>query len=127
MARPSAGLGFAGIGIALLGRNNAIGIAFAALLWSYLDTQSNGLQIRAGVAPELVNIIQGIILFAIVIAYEGVRHSISGSNRPGRPRTGRDARPSGGRSRGMSAPTTHRTSAVEHDAERKGRYCANGR
>ncbi|GAA1748634.1 ABC transporter permease [Nostocoides vanveenii] len=68
-----AGLGFAGIGIALLGRNNAIGIAFAALLWSYLDTQSNGLQIRAGVAPELVNIIQGIILFAVVIAYEGVR------------------------------------------------------
>ncbi|MEI2776880.1 MAG: ABC transporter permease [Tetrasphaera sp.] len=68
-----AGLGFAGIGIALLGRNNAIGIAFAALLWSYLDTQANGLQIRAGVAPELVYIIQGIILFAVVIAYEGVR------------------------------------------------------
>lgn len=68
-----AGLGFAGIGIALLGRNNPIGIAFAALLWSYLDTQANGLQIRAGVAPELVYIIQGIILFAVVIAYEGTR------------------------------------------------------
>lgn len=68
-----AGLGFAGIGIALLGRNNAVGIAFAALLWSYLDTQANGLQIRAGVAPELVYIIQGIVLFAVVIAYEGVR------------------------------------------------------
>lgn len=69
------GLGFAGIGIALLGRNHPVGIAFAALLWSYLDTQSNALQIRAGVAPELVNIIQGIILFAIVIAYELVRRA----------------------------------------------------
>ena len=57
----------------MLGRNNPIGIAFAALLWSYLDTQANGLQIRAGVAPELVYIIQGIILFAVVIAYEGTR------------------------------------------------------
>jgi ABC-type uncharacterized transport system permease subunit len=68
-----AGLGFAGIGIALLGRNHPIGIAFAALLWSFLDTQANALQIRAGVAPELVYIIQGIILFAVVIAYEGTR------------------------------------------------------
>ena len=68
-----AGLGFAGIGIALLGRNHPVGIAFAALLWSFLDTQANALQIRAGVASELVYIIQGIILFAVVIAYEGVR------------------------------------------------------
>lgn len=70
-----AGLGFAGIGIALLGRNNAIGIAFASLLWAYLDQQSNGLQIRANVAPELVNIIQGVILYAIVIAYELIRRA----------------------------------------------------
>ena len=70
-----AGLGFAGIGIALLGRNNAIGIAFASVLWAYLDQQSNGLQIRAGVAPELVNIIQGVILFAVVIAYELIRRA----------------------------------------------------
>ena len=48
------GLGFAGIAIALLGRNNPIGIAFAALLWAYLDAQGNGLQINAGVADRLV-------------------------------------------------------------------------
>jgi ABC-type uncharacterized transport system permease subunit len=70
-----AGLGFAGIAIALLGRNHPVGIAFAALLWAYLDQQSNGLQIRAGVSPELVNIIQGVILFAVVIAYELVRRA----------------------------------------------------
>jgi simple sugar transport system permease protein len=70
-----AGLGFSGIAIALLGRNNAIGIAFASLLWAYLDAQSNGLQIRAGVSSELVFIIQGVILFAVVIAYELIRRA----------------------------------------------------
>jgi simple sugar transport system permease protein len=69
------GLGFAGIGIALLGRNNPIGIAFAAVLWAYLEQQSNALQIQAGVAPELVNILQGVILFAVVIAYELIRRA----------------------------------------------------
>jgi general nucleoside transport system permease protein len=70
-----AGLGFSGIAIALLGRNNPIGIAFAALLWAYLEAQGNGLQIRAGVSSELVNIIQGVILFAVVIAYELTRRA----------------------------------------------------
>ena len=69
------GLGFAGIGIALLGRNNPVGIAFGAVLWAYLDVQSNALQIQAGVAQELVNIIQGVILFAVVIAYELIRRA----------------------------------------------------
>lgn len=69
------GLGFAGIAIALLGRNHPVGIAFAALLWSFLETQSNALQIRAGVAPEVVYIIQGVILFAVVIAYELIRRA----------------------------------------------------
>ncbi|WP_409485065.1 ABC transporter permease [Arsenicicoccus dermatophilus] len=68
-----AGIGFAGIGIALLGRNHPIGMAVAALLWAYLDQQGNGLQIKAGVSPELVNIIQGVIVLAVVIAYEIVR------------------------------------------------------
>lgn len=68
-----AGLGFTGIGIALLGRNNPVGMALGALLWSYLDQQGNGLQIKAGVAPEVVLIIQGVIVLAVVIAYELVR------------------------------------------------------
>ena len=69
------GLGFAGIAIALLGRNNPIGIAFGALLWSYLEQQSNGLQIAVGVSSELVFIIQGVIVLAVVIAYEVVRRA----------------------------------------------------
>ena len=69
------GLGFAGIAIALLGRNNAVGIVFAALLWAYLDAQANGLQINAGVSDRLVLVIQGVIVLSVVIAYEVVRRA----------------------------------------------------
>jgi len=69
------GLGFAGIAIALLGRNHPVGIAFGALLWSYLEQQSNGLQIKVGVSSEVVFIIQGVIVLAVVIAYEVVRRA----------------------------------------------------
>ena len=66
------GLGFAGIAIALLGRNNAIGIALGALLFAFLDEQSNPLQIVVDVSPQIVEITQGVIVLAVVIAYEVV-------------------------------------------------------
>jgi simple sugar transport system permease protein len=67
-----AGIGFTGIAIALLGRNHPVGMVFSALLWAALDSSSNSLQ-RADVPKELVTIIQGVMLFAVVIAYEVVR------------------------------------------------------
>ena len=67
------GLGFAGIAVALLGRNNPIGIAVGALLFAYLDEQSNPLQILVGVSDEIVKIVQGIVVLTVVIAYEVVR------------------------------------------------------
>ncbi len=68
-----AGLGFTGIAIALVGRNSPVGVAIAALLFAYLDVASNPLQILANVAPEVVKIMQGIIVLSVVIAYEIVR------------------------------------------------------
>jgi simple sugar transport system permease protein len=70
-----AGLGFAGIAVALLGRNHPIGMAVSALLWGYLNQLSNGLQISAGVSDRLVLIIQGVIVLSVVIAYELVRRA----------------------------------------------------
>ncbi len=70
-----AGLGFAGIAVALLGRNHPVGIAFAALLWAFLEAQGNGLQIQAGVSDRLVYVIQGVIVLSVVIAYELVRRA----------------------------------------------------
>jgi simple sugar transport system permease protein len=66
------GLGFTGIAIALLGRNSPIGIAFAALLWSFLDNSSNSLEFE-GVPKQAVLIMQGVIVLSVVIAYELVR------------------------------------------------------
>lgn len=67
------GLGFAGIAIALLGRNHPVGIALGALLFAFLDEQSNPLQILVGVSPDIVKITQGIIVLTVVISYELVR------------------------------------------------------
>ncbi|MFF3379979.1 ABC transporter permease [Streptomyces sp. NPDC002680] len=70
-----AGLGFTAIGIALLGRNNPGGIAFAALLWAFLDKASPALDYATPVAyeKEIATIMQGLIVFAVVISYEAVR------------------------------------------------------
>ena len=67
------GLGFAGIAIALLGRNHPVGIAVGALLFAFLDEQSNPLQILLDVSPDIVKITQGTIVLTVVIAYEVVR------------------------------------------------------
>jgi len=67
------GIGFAGIAVALLGRNNPVGIAFAAVVFAFLQDRGNLLNILAGVAPEIVQVTQGVIVLAVVIAYEIVR------------------------------------------------------
>ena len=67
-----AGIGFTGIAIALLGRNHPVGIAFGALLWSFLDNASEILDL-IGVPKEIVKITQGVIVLAVVVAYELVR------------------------------------------------------
>jgi len=67
------GIGFAGIAVALLGRNNPIGIAFGALIFAFLNEQGNLLNILVGVSPDIVAVTQGVILMAVVIAYEVVR------------------------------------------------------
>ncbi|MFF4210478.1 ABC transporter permease [Streptomyces sp. NPDC001796] len=69
------GLGFTGITIALLGRNNPLGIAFAALLIAFLDKASPALDYATPVAyeKEIATIMQGLIVFAVVISYEAVR------------------------------------------------------
>ena len=66
------GLGFTGIGVALLGRNHPVGIAAGALLFAYLDRTAQILDARS-IPREIVVIMQGIILLSVVIAYEVVR------------------------------------------------------
>ncbi len=66
-------LGFNGIAVALLGRNNPGGIVFGAIIFAFLDVSSGILQISGSASREIKDIIQGIILLAAVVAYEVVR------------------------------------------------------
>lgn len=66
------GVGFTGIAIALLGRNNAVGIAISALLFGFLEVSARILELD-GIATEIYIIMQGSILLSAVAAYELVR------------------------------------------------------
>ncbi|MCZ2817046.1 ABC transporter permease [Modestobacter sp. VKM Ac-2984] len=68
----TAGLGFLGIAVALLGRNSPLGIAFGALLFAFLDRAAIPLQF-ADIPASVVTIIQGTIVLAVVIANEIAR------------------------------------------------------
>ncbi len=63
------GLGFAGIAVALLGRNHPGGMVFSALLFAFLDVSAGILQNTEAATKEIVNIMQGIVLLAAVVAY----------------------------------------------------------
>ncbi|MDT7674187.1 MAG: ral nucleoside transport system permease protein [Pseudonocardiales bacterium] len=66
------GYGFTGIAIALLGRNNPVGIAAGSLLWAFLDKAALALD-NVGVPREIAVIMQGVTVISVVIAYEIVR------------------------------------------------------
>jgi simple sugar transport system permease protein len=62
------GYGFTGIAVALIGRGHPVGVAIGALLWSFLDKSAVALD-GVGIPREIVMIMQGTIVLAIVIAY----------------------------------------------------------
>ncbi len=64
------GLGFLGISVALLARNNPMGVVPAALLLGFLDRGAQGVQVFAGVPREVITILQAVIILAIVVGYE---------------------------------------------------------
>ncbi len=68
-------LGFNGIAVALLGRNHPVGMALGALLFGFMDRAALILDLR-GVPREIVVIIQGTVVLAVVIAYEVVARII---------------------------------------------------
>ena len=66
------GIGYSAIAVALLGRNNPVGMAISALLFGFLEVSSRALEL-IDIAPETYIIMQGSILLSSVIAYEVVR------------------------------------------------------
>ncbi|MEV0567055.1 ABC transporter permease [Dactylosporangium sp. NPDC050588] len=63
------GIGFAGLAVALLGRNHPIGMALAAILWGFLASSQIILDIDS-IPKEIVLIMQGVTVLSVVIAYE---------------------------------------------------------
>jgi ABC-type uncharacterized transport system permease subunit len=66
------GIGFTGIAVALLGRNHPVGMAISALLFGFLSSSAQILDLK-GIPKEIVGIMQGVILLSVVVAYEVVR------------------------------------------------------
>ncbi|HEX5823204.1 MAG TPA: ABC transporter permease [Candidatus Limnocylindrales bacterium] len=56
-------IGFDAITVALIGRANPIGILFGALLLGALRAGAASMQIKAGIPVEMVDILQGVMLF----------------------------------------------------------------
>jgi general nucleoside transport system permease protein len=69
------GLGFAGIAVALVGRNHPAGMVFGALLFGFLERSAQILDLR-GIPKEIVVIIQGVVVLAVVVAYEVVNRIV---------------------------------------------------
>ncbi len=59
-------VGFDAIAVALLGRTSPLGIVLAALLFGGMRTGSGYMQAQAGVPPEIVGVLQALILFFLV-------------------------------------------------------------
>ena len=64
--------GFNGISVALLGQKHPIGILFSGLLFGFLSAASGKLQLE-DIPKEIVTIMQGIIVLAVVIINGAVR------------------------------------------------------
>ncbi|MDP8959219.1 MAG: ABC transporter permease [Actinomycetota bacterium] len=68
-------LGFIGIAVGLLGRKHLVGIALGAILFGLMDRSALILDLR-NVPREIVTIMQGMIVLAVVVAYEVVTRMI---------------------------------------------------
>jgi simple sugar transport system permease protein len=65
------GAGFLGIAVALVGRNHPLGVVFAALFFATLS--QGGLAINALVPKQIVEVLQGVVILAVVAAVPEVR------------------------------------------------------
>jgi hypothetical protein len=61
----SAGLGFDGITVAVLGANNPIGVFFAAIFFGFLRAGGIYMETYGGVPAEMIDVIQGLVVLFV--------------------------------------------------------------
>ena len=71
-----AGSGFLGIAVALVGRNHPLGVVLAALLFATLS--QGGLAVNAIVPKEMVEVLQAVVILAVVTSVPEVRRALRG-------------------------------------------------
>jgi ABC-type uncharacterized transport system permease subunit len=69
-------LGFTGIAVAFLGRNNPLGIVFASIGLGILNRGEDGLALETSLPREIVIILEGILILSVVVAYEITRRIV---------------------------------------------------
>jgi simple sugar transport system permease protein len=69
-------LGFAGIGVAFLGRNHPLGIILASILLGMVARGQDGVAISTDLPREVLIILEGLIILSVVVAYEIVRRML---------------------------------------------------
>lgn len=79
------GVGFDGITIALLGQTHPAGIVLASFLFGILDAGAPRMQFESGVAADIIQIIQGLVL--IFVAAPTLTASLLRPRRPRKPDT----------------------------------------
>jgi simple sugar transport system permease protein len=70
----SPGYGFTGIAVALLGRNSALGVVVASILFGALASAGATVQLFSGIPLDIVRVLEGtVMLFAVVQIFTGRR------------------------------------------------------
>ena len=76
----AAGSGFLGVAVALVGRNHPLGIMLAALLFATLS--QGGLAVNALVPKQMVEVLQAVVILAVVTSVPEVRRVLRAAVRP---------------------------------------------
>lgn len=72
----SPGYGWDGMTIALLGKNNPIGVLAAAIFFGILKNGGSTMELMVGVPRSLINIIQGLIIFFLAVDFLNTKFSL---------------------------------------------------
>jgi len=75
------GSGFLGIAVALVGRNHPLGVPLAALLFATLS--QGGLAVNALVPKQMVDVLQAVVILAVVTSVPEVRRALQAAVRRG--------------------------------------------